>query len=180
MVYRELCDRYLVYKSYAHGTWSTRSYAAGTRSTACTLATSGLHGWYSVYNGELLLVLSLQIVQKTTEGYGGRNYLVLCLRQERRRYIGYWISPIRIEATAGNGRRIKHTIECSTWPKYCQLWSGMKLGKLRSIDHILMGLNDKGKRASRINGELKRRQHWLREGPFSNQQADQVRDWAED
>jgi len=41
-------------RSYAAGTWSTRSYLAGTQSTAGTLATSGLHGWYSVYNGELL------------------------------------------------------------------------------------------------------------------------------
>ena len=41
-------------RSYADGTWSRRSYSAGTWSTAGTLATSGLHGWYSVYNGELL------------------------------------------------------------------------------------------------------------------------------
>jgi len=41
-------------RSYVGGTWSTRSYTAGTQSTAGTLATSGLHSWYSVYDGELL------------------------------------------------------------------------------------------------------------------------------
>ncbi len=41
-------------RRYAPGTQSTRSYLAGTWSTVGTLATSGLHSWYSVYDGELL------------------------------------------------------------------------------------------------------------------------------
>jgi len=56
-------------RSYAkNGTQSTWSYAAGTRSTASTLAMSGLHGWYSVYNGKLLAGTKST---DSTKGYGG-------------------------------------------------------------------------------------------------------------
>jgi len=74
---------------YMDITRSTQSYAAGTWSTAGTLATSGLHSWYSVYDGELLA--GTKPTSGTTEGYRGRNYLVLSLQQEHRWYIGYWI-----------------------------------------------------------------------------------------
>jgi len=82
----------------------------------------------------------------------------------------------------GNGRHIKHIIGCSTLPKYCLLWSRMKLGKLRSIDHFLMRLNLKGKRSIQdqcwIAEEKSRLADGLRrERPFStNQHVGQVRD----
>jgi len=56
----------------------------------------------------------------------------------------------------------------------------MKLGKLRSIDHFLMGLNFKGKRSIqdqwRVEEKPRLTDGFRSEGPFSNQQAKQVRD----
>ncbi len=58
--------------------WLRMGYSAGTQSMT-------VNCW---------LVLSLWMVQKGTEGYRARNYLVPSLCWECRQYIGYWIWPI--------------------------------------------------------------------------------------
>jgi len=42
--------------------------------------------------------------------------------------------------TEGYGRHMQPMIECSMWPKYCQVWNSMKFSKMKSIYHFLLGL----------------------------------------
>jgi len=92
------------------GTWSTGSNLASTWSAGATQMVLGLRGATQLVLGVQLilrlwvgymagtqstmvncwLVLSLQTVQKGTEGYGSRNYLVPSLQQMCRWYIGHW------------------------------------------------------------------------------------------